>query len=305
MFFVKGFALLAVFAVIFNTACNANPPAGDSDFNSYWYSGKAEITRYELNQARYGEMRKGDAVLIFVTEDFRGDQQVKYEGGDRDNVVSVLKLNATKKFYTGIYPYSIMTSVFTPVNTDEMTTHKVSTSSQEWCGHTFMQLNNRNDKIHVLSRSYFQDEGDEESRLDKALLEDEIWTLIRLKPGSLPKGNVEMIPGTVFARLRHVHLKVEDAKAELSDHRDASLSGEPLQRYTITYPGLNRTLAITFEKAFPHQILAWEETLKSGFGPNAKELTTRAIKTHSIMTDYWSKNKLSDSHLRDDLGIIY
>lgn len=289
---------------VMNSACNANPPA-DNDFNSYWYAGKAEITRYELDQARYGEMRKGDAVLIFVTEDFRADKQVKYEGGDRDNVISVLKMNATKKFYTGIYPYSIMTSVFTPVNIDAMSTLKVSTSSQEWCGHTYMQLNQRDDEFKVLLRSYFQNEGDEESTLDEALLEDEIWTLIRLKPEALPTGSIEIIPGTVFARLKHVPLKIERAKAELSDHRNNELSDEPLQRYTIAYPELDRTLAITFEKMFPHRILAWEETFKSGFGANAKMLTTRAVKTNSIMTDYWSKNKASDSYLRDELGIIY
>ena len=33
----------------------------------YWYAGEAEITSYELNQARYGEIHKGKAVTVFVT----------------------------------------------------------------------------------------------------------------------------------------------------------------------------------------------------------------------------------------------
>ena len=42
-----------------------NPKFGD-----YWYQGKAELASYDLNQSRYGEIRNGHAVLIFLTEDF-------------------------------------------------------------------------------------------------------------------------------------------------------------------------------------------------------------------------------------------
>ena len=92
----------------------------DPNFNSYWYQGKAELTSYNLEQARYGEMREGQAVLIFVTEDFSKSKQVKLDnpGAAGDDAEKVLKLNMTKKFDTGLYPYSMMSSVFTPVNGD-------------------------------------------------------------------------------------------------------------------------------------------------------------------------------------------
>ena len=48
-------------------------------FKDYWYAGKAEITSYKLEQARYGEIRNGKAVLIYVTEDFLPNKQVKAE----------------------------------------------------------------------------------------------------------------------------------------------------------------------------------------------------------------------------------
>ena len=84
-------------------------------FGDYWYQGKAEITSYEMEQARYGEIRKGHAVLIFVTEDFSKSKQVKLDNPQKDpeDAVKILKLNFVRKFITGIYPYSIMTSVFT------------------------------------------------------------------------------------------------------------------------------------------------------------------------------------------------
>ncbi len=45
--------------------------AADADeFWSHWGDGKAELDGYALTQPRYGELREGTAVLIFVTEDF-------------------------------------------------------------------------------------------------------------------------------------------------------------------------------------------------------------------------------------------
>ena len=41
-----------------------------SDFSSYWYDGKAELTSYSLVQNRYGELHKGHAVMVYVSEDF-------------------------------------------------------------------------------------------------------------------------------------------------------------------------------------------------------------------------------------------
>jgi len=284
---------------------NSKPAVARQAFTQYWYAGKAEINRYELNQARYGEMRKGDAVLIFVTEDFLRDKQVKYEFGDKRNAVPVLKLNFARKFYTGIYPYSIMTSIFTPVEYDNESTLKVTSSSQEWCGHTFMQLNNRDDGYSVDLRSYFQAEGDQTFHVGKVLLEDEVWTRIRLNPTSLPTGKIKLIPGAQFARLKHVVVKAEDAVATMQSATEPKLSTGEIGIYTIDYADLKRTLAIKFEKEFPHRILAWEETFMNGFGKSAKMLTTTAVRTHSLMLDYWSKNKEADSHYRDELALIY
>ena len=69
------------------------------EFKTYWYSGQAEITSYKLQQARYGELRNGTAVLVYVTEDFLPETQVKADNYSEDNI-PVLKLNATKNFNT-------------------------------------------------------------------------------------------------------------------------------------------------------------------------------------------------------------
>ena len=65
----------------------------NSQFSDYWYEGKAEITAYDLQQVRYGELRIGEAVMVFVTEDFLIEQQVKKESTSSAAATSVLKLN--------------------------------------------------------------------------------------------------------------------------------------------------------------------------------------------------------------------
>ena len=90
----------------------ASSALADQAFNSYWHAGKAELSKYSLQQSRYGELHEGHAVLVFVTERMNPKKQVKADRPGADTV-PVLKLNATRKFNTGIYPYSVMTSVFT------------------------------------------------------------------------------------------------------------------------------------------------------------------------------------------------
>ncbi len=263
------------------------------EFKKYWYAGDAEITSYELEQARYGEIRKGKAAMIFVTEDFLPKRQVKADNYSKSNT-PVLKLNATKNFNTGIYPYSIMSSTFYPVanNTNAL---KVTTSMQEWCGQIYTQLNNR-EQYEIKSHSYFEGEEDKEYTLEKARLENQIWQQIRIDPSMLSIGQTNMIPSFEYARLKHIELKAYPAKTELDP-------GINQTAYIITYPTLNRSLRITYNTEFPHEIVSWEETFKSGFGTNTKELTTKATKIKTIKTPYWRQNSTKFEGMRAELGL--
>ncbi|WP_418604410.1 septum formation inhibitor Maf [Hwangdonia sp.] len=273
-----------------NSSAKTSTAKGPSQaFKDYWYAGKAEITSYKLEQARYGEIREGKAVLIYVTEDFLPNKQVKADNQNPNNI-SVLKLNATKKFNTGLYPYSIMQSTFYPVSNNQHAI-KITSSIQEWCGQVYAQLNNK-DKFEVASYSYFESEGDKNFKLVKSILENELWTQLRIDPKSLPVGNLQIIPSLEYSRLKHVDLKAYNAQVSLTNNT-----------YSIEYPELDRTLTIQFNPNFPHDILGWEETFKSGFGKNAKTLTTKATKLNTIKSAYWGKNSNKDEVLRDTLQL--
>ena len=277
----------------------ANTPAGysvpDDEFGEYWYQGLAEITSYELEQARYGEVHPGEAVLIYVTEPFLETAQVKADDPNADGAVTVLKMNATRTFNTGLYPYSMMTSVFAPVEGGPAL--KVTTSSQEWCGHTFTQLNRRDGGYHLQLYSYFESESDQDRVLPDVLLEDDLWTQLRLNPDALPTGDLTLVPGTVHQRFSHRDLAPEQATATLAD------AGGGMRTYTLTYPATDRTLAITFRTAFPHTVEGWTETRRSGFGANARALTTTAARKGQEMLPYWSMNSRADAPRREALRL--
>ncbi len=266
----------------------------DSITKSYWYNNEAEISSYELTQARYGELHKGHVVLVYVTEPFSKEKNAKPDKPTNKDI-SVLKLNFTKKFTTGIYPYSMMTSSFFPFKNGEYSL-KISSSSQEWCGHTYMELKSKK-KFEVKLSSYFENQTFDNLSLDKTNLEDDLWSIVRLNPGNLPTGEIEMVPSFFYLRLMHKALKAykcETSKEQLNDS---------LTTYSITYPELKRTLTINFETTFPYKVLSWKETYESGWGENKKEMTTTANLITTIKSDYWNKHSNKNSDLRLKLGL--
>ncbi len=254
----------------------------------FWFSG-AEINHYALNQTRYGHQHPGHVEFIFVTEPFLTGPQVKNETGGKPST-DVLKLNALRTFNTGIYSYRTMTSTFKPIDLERFPhALKTTTSVQDWCGQSFQQINWKDAGWKIKLCSYFEKEGDQNYRVEKSWLEDELWLLIRLDPSKLPIGSTTVIPGAVTTRFAHRPIQSHRAIGKLEYNSDQSI-------YTLTYPELQTSLKITFDSDFPHIIRAWEETSPQG--------TTQAVlKDRIINSEYWLKNTPSDRNLRKQLGL--
>jgi hypothetical protein len=302
--FLKTLCILAIFSLL---ACKSDTPkpialttpatgkvavATSKEFNDYWYSGKAELNSYTLKQSRYGEIREGEVVLVFVTEPFSLSKQVKLDNGQaagEDNV-PVMKLNQIRKFVTGIYDYSIMSSTFTPVDTSTYpNTLKINSSMQEWCGHTFTQLNLQGESYQFQEFSYFESEGDTERSIPIALLEEELMTRIRLQKGELQVGEIDLIFSTLYSRLAHQELKV--AKANISKNQP-----DDIVTYSIAYLNYDRTVTIDVQKEFPYSILSWTED-------NGDGLITEATLKKSINEPYWNQKSVADEEMRTKLGL--
>ena len=283
---------------------NQSPLSLTPEFRSYWLNGVAEVSSYSLTQARYGKLHPGELVLIMVTEPFKRERQVKSELAPGLDDLTVLKAHEQRHFTTGIYDYTMTTSSFKSLLPEDGAL-KITSTSAEWCGHTFFQLNRRENQFRVLSHSYFEAEGDQEYKIDSSLAEDEIYQWIRLDPSRLPQKEITVIPSLISARLRHRPLKPERAMAELSDYSGPLSRQQNLRMYSLTYDkgkDEERQVSYIFEKDFPYRIVALSDEYLDGF-QNPVRLKTTAVLKEQILIDYWKKNRPEDRELRKKLGL--
>lgn len=288
------------FAIISPPTVNI-PTIQTNKLADYWYQGKAEINSYNLEQARYSDIHPGEAVLVFVSEDFLTDKQVKNDNYTNKNSTPILKNNFLRKFTTGIYDYSIMTSVFTSADTKKFPkTSKVTISSQDWCGQSFVQINQQKNKYKVQLRSYFENEGDKDFTIDGALLEDEIFNRIRMNPDALPIGKMQLIPSATIVRLMHLELEPMAATITKKKYKGTDFKGDNLVVYEIEYPALKRKLSIVYQKEAPYIIEGWTDKYTA---LSRQQLSTKATRKKTILSPYWKQNGSKDVALRKDLGL--
>lgn len=254
----------------------------------YWGSG-AELTKFDLSQARYGESHAGHAELIFAREPFLVEEQVKRDFGDGE-AVPALKLNALRTFNTGLYSYRTMQSTFAAFDRAAFPyALKSSLSVQDWCGQVYQQINWEQAAWGLRSFSYFQNSGDQDLHLEGVWLEDDFWLVLRQDPNDLPVGEFRAIPALLFGRLAHVESRPERVFASLEVDGEVAV-------YRVRYPDLKRTLQIEFKRAFPYYIQGWKEEDSQG--------TTTARRTHGMgQVEYWKLNAPGDARLREGLGL--
>lgn len=289
----------AIFTIIMAAivACYAPEKSSSSvqsidPIDPIWWEGKAEINTYSLSQNRYNDNHDGEVVIIFVTEPFDIKDQVKSDRKSGDQVASVLKSNQIRRFTTGIYDYSIFTSTFTGIS--DAITHKVTMSSQDWCGQSWLQLNQSQKKYRYEQRSYFQSEGDQEGNITAPLLEDEIMSLIRIDDTLLPVGSISILPAAHIISMKHLDMLAIPAKAT------RSVDDRGYRQYRIEMSSIQRTLTISYDSdENARKILGWEDKYPSAF--DQKIRTTTATLSKSIWSPYWNLNVKKDSTEREKL----
>ena len=279
-------------------------PAGAQDFYAHWGDGRAELSSYRIEQPRYGETREAYGVMIFVTEDLNAGTGIKVESpapaADR---VYVLKLNNVLKFTTGIYDYSVMTSVFSAVEPrtgqEPFEPWKVNLTSQEWCGHVFEEVRVGADSLRGDLNSYFEGDGRRRWSLEKpAAFESEDHLLIRvrelkgewMKPGE--ERRLGLLPG--LWKIRAGEAPRELVRATLTkgavEEIEAGGVSAAAVRWTWGY-GRGQTV-VWVEQAAPRRILAWRDS-----GGSSGELL------RTLRVPYWELQASGDEAYREQLGI--
>lgn len=308
-----GFAILLAGLPL---SAHAASPSPSPEFLRYWKSGLAELSSYAVTTARYGEPRTGEGVLVFVYEEIDDKTRIKVESDavPAERRVPVLKLNNVLKFNTGVYDYSVMTSVFSglagPGVSRPFEPRKISFSSQEWCGNVYHQVVPRPQGLVSTIHSYFESEGDAESVLPypaaqgkpgaagRLFYEDELPILVReldgefLAPGA--SRTLHLLPSLWERRKRHAPLAVKEAtlsKGKPESFRTRA-GAKAAIRWTLAWGG--HAMSFWVEADPPRKLLAWED----GKGEKGELIA-------SLRKTYWELNRNQDLPLRKELGLTY
>ena len=198
-------------------------------FRARWGDGRAEVAAYRGVVSRYGATHDAEVVLIYVTEPLDRATLVKDDDAPADRRLDVLKLNFALRFQTGIYPYSVLTSVFAPVNdfgAERFSPAKISFGEQDWCGGVFSSVWPDDDAFIERSHSYFASEGDQDVRRPVAegtLYEDALYIQLRELDGPFAGGAAwegDIVPSLWRARRDHTPLSSVHARITRTSRSD-------------------------------------------------------------------------------------
>src|SRR5690554_721854 len=210
-------------------------------FWEHWGDGKAELSSYRGQVARYGELREATGVLIYVTEAMSRETWVKDDAVEGRERVDVMKLNHTLRFSTGIYPYSVMTSTFSPVDDwgrERFFPVKASLSVQEWCGLVYQGLWPGPTRALYQMHSYFGGEGDAQKVVgygEGTLFEDALAIQLRELDGAFAGGKNwagGLVPTLWHHRVKHVEVAAVPATIERAS---LDVEGQKIVRFTVRY----------------------------------------------------------------------
>ncbi len=280
-------------------------PARAQDFYGHWADGRAELSGYRVVQPRYGEPREGHAVLIFVTEDVHAKTLIKVESPDTPKAdrIYVLKLNQMMRFTTGIYDYSVMTSVFSAVEpragSQPFAPLRITFTAQEWCGHVFEEVQVRDGAVLGELFSYFERVGRQSWRLDNPtgfVSEDNLLIRIRELRGPLMEEgesrSVMLLPGLWELRLRHRPRELVEAVLSKGRPEQVDVQGRIFEAVPWTWSYGPRERTVWVDTEYPHRILRWRDAS----GASGELLA-------SVRRPYWSLQSLEDEGFRAELGI--
>jgi hypothetical protein len=298
------------------------PLTMSADFVKHWYDGKAELAGYDLVSSRYGQLRKGVAVSIYVTETFANSARVKSDGGRaKSDEFRVMKLNLMEDFQTGIYDYNLMSSVFVSLNSVNNrpagTPTKVVFSGQEWCGTLFHMLLFDAANIRETLHSYFDGEGDQDNVVEypaNGISEDvlPLWARQMAAPMLAPGESVEVPMLSSLRTVRFYHFPVGWGKAKLTREMESQSITVPAGTFEVEVwraeissdisksgyahmakeiaGGLTKTFYV--EKASPNRIIKWE----TNTGDKAELLASDRLK-------YWELNGEGEESLLSKIGL--
>jgi len=268
-------------------------------FWDHWSDNRGELSAYRLVTPRYGELREGTLVWVYVLEQMDRRNWIKDDQGSvpQEHQTIVMKLNETMRFLTGIYPYSVMTSVFSPVgpwHRERFSPTRITLTAQEWCGQVYLRVMPRRDHFGVDIRSYFSSEGEDAYDVasgDDVLFENALPIQLRELDGPFAGGGDwegRIVPALWQQRISHEPLAT--VPATISRSTVTGENGQGVSRFILAYGDYRRSFDV--EQESPRRILGWT----TSEGERATLLGTQRL-------TYWQLNGLGDERHLEALGL--
>ena len=147
--------------------------------NTLWEQGTAEVAKYQAQRVIYQKPRDFEYTFILVKETFNEEFNAKTDDYGRDDLFDVMKVNKFARIPTDNYPYHYMTSVFFK-REQPSTVHKLTNSSQEWCGTTAKNFQDRGKEYEFGYISYWDGQGVGEMDVEGGIMfEDQLSHSLR------------------------------------------------------------------------------------------------------------------------------
>jgi len=182
-----------------------------------WDDGQAEVARYDARRTVYGKTRSYERIMITVKEAFNAEYDVKTDTYDRQDLFTVMKVNLFARIMTDVYPYHYLTSIFYKRG-EPGQVHKLTNSSQEWCGNTMKGFYRTDTGMVVRYDSYWDGEGAGQRTIeDGPVFEDQLfYTLRALQFADGLEFSVDVYPSVVSSKVG----PLEPSSARFTVHND-------------------------------------------------------------------------------------
>ncbi len=232
--------------------------------NKLWDDGMAEVAKYEATRKVYNKTRSFEYTYILVKELFNKSFHVKSDNYQEDETYPVMKINKFCRIETSQYPYHYLTSLFIHRGNPE-DLHKLTVTSQEWCGNTSKHFLEANGKYRMDYTSYFDGEGTGNTKVMKGpWFEDQLsYTLRSLTMEDGLSFDVELYPSQITNKAEipdpeNAHIEVVKATTDQLEEIKEHLIEDPWEvRVTVTS---GKTMSYWINNTYPNYLLKMESS---------------------------------------------
>lgn len=273
--------MLIVLAGLFFSCHPANEPPRKAQINyewannKLWDDGSAEVATYEATRTIYGEPRLFEYTYILVKEEFNQTYNVKTDDYQVKNLYPVMKINKFCSIETPNYPYHFLSSIFIYRNNPE-NLHKLTHTSQEWCGNTSKSFLEKGNGYRFEYNSYFDGQGKGSAKVGRGpWFEDQLsYTLRSVNFSEGLSFDINLYPSQISNKA--IVPEAETAKISVNKADNSDLEGIPTSfidsawEVKVTKEG-GDLITFWINSSYPNYLLRMEDS--SGNSLKLKDVT--------------------------------